>query len=153
MAWGLEYFAMYDVFSLGVIAIVQLVIFLYLFTYLGLRGFDKEPHEKAVWITISSLLVLFLLSLFGIPSLIVGFCGVITWALAQRHFLKQKRRDFAVSFFALWAMLIIFSLIGDTMRWGLILIAIVYSYAIGEHEIRKNKKETPKEPAKEEKKK
>jgi len=139
MAYGFEYFSGFDAFSQGPVAILLLVIFIYIFTYLGLRSGEKAV-EKTGLITLASFVVLFLFSLFGLPSIVTGLAGVIAWSLAQKHYTKQEAKKWVPDFIVLWLMLWLFALVGDYMRWWLVFFGLAYNYIWSELIIRDEKK-------------
>lgn len=143
MAYGLDYFSGLDVFSQGYVAIILLVVFVYLFTYLGLRSGEKAK-ERTGLITIATFVVLFFSSLLGLPSIVTGFLGVTAWSLAQKHYIKQTAKEWVPSFFVLWAMLWLFALVGDYMRWPLVFFGLAYNYIWSELIIREEKKKKEK---------
>ena len=140
MPWGLNYFATFDAFSLGAIVVIQTVIFVYAFTYLGVKGNTDKPVEKAGSIALAMLAAIFLTSIFGLPSIVTGFIGVITWSLAMKHYMKMEHRKWIVSFVVLWAMLTLFAVVDDFSRCGLIVFGLGYKFIEGEMQIRDKKK-------------
>ena len=141
MPMGLDYFASFDAFSLGAFAIIQMAIFVYIFTYLGVRGSTDKPLENAGSITLAFLVSTFLLSLLGVPAIATGLVGVIAWSLASRHYMKMERRDWIASFIVLWIMLVLFSALDDFSRWGLVAFALAYKLIESELKIRKGEKD------------
>jgi len=147
-----SYLAAFDVFPFGYIAVIQLVFFILLFTYIGLRKRTDKAGEKATSITLAAVLVLFISALLGFAPLLAGFFGIMAWSLASRHFVKMNNRDFAVSFIVLWIMLAIFSITDGAMRMLLLVFALCYQYLETKYFYKAEEKPKEKTEKKEEKK-
>jgi hypothetical protein len=140
MVGPVEYFMSLDFFTFGWFEWVYLMAFLFIFSYLGIRGFAKEPKEKALLITGGTMFVALLTAMTHLPAFWSGIIIVFAFVAAKQYVLKFNNHDLIFSFFVLWVLLLLWSVVPVEFGYAFSIFALFYIYLMSEFDLRNKKK-------------
>jgi|GEM_PF-3345962 len=144
MAWGFEWFAELDVFSIGAVEAITLLVFFTLFDYIVERGISEKPLEDTLQIMAYYFLFLFIMHLLAVPSLIVGLLSIEVYLLLIKYFSKMNMHKLIVLHGYLWTLLSIIALMPDSIRLYLTWFILAFQFALSQFRLNNKAKESAK---------
>jgi uncharacterized membrane protein len=143
--YGLEYFQVFDPFYYGLGGSIYLFILLWIFNYLGARGFAKKPTEVALEQTVIVYAFGFFLHVTGMHPFITGVLTLAAYLAVIKINAKMPWVPFSLLNLYFLVVFVIMAFAEPLIRNILLLFALGAIYIKGDKIKKQDKKQIKKQ--------